>query len=85
MLAVAGGVAVKLSTEEWRWIIAAIALVLIAELVNTAIEHLGDAVTLEHSEHIRRAKDIGSGAVLAAVIAAFAIGVSIFAPHVFRR
>ena len=75
----------KLSRDEWRWIILAIALVLGAELLNTAVEHLGDAVTLERNDHIRRAKDMGSGAVLVAVLAALVIGVSVFAPHVLRR
>ena len=85
VLAIAGGFAVNLSPDEWRWIILAIALVLGAELLNTAVEHLGDAVTLERNDHIRRAKDMGSGAVLVAIVAALLIGVSVFAPHVFPR
>ena len=85
LFAVAAGFAVGLSAEEWRWIILAIALVLIAELLNTAVEHLGDAVTLEHNENVRRAKDVGSTSVLAASAAALMIGAMVFAPHLLRR
>ena len=63
----------------------AIALVLIAELLNTTIEHLGDAVTLMQNENVRRAKDIGSTSVLAASAAALMIGATVFAPHLLRR
>jgi diacylglycerol kinase len=84
-LAIGGGFAVNLSHDEWRWIVLAIALVLIAELLNTAVEHLGDAATVERNDHVRHAKDIASGAVLAAIVAALLIGVSVFAPHVLRR
>ena len=84
-LAVIAGFAVGLSAEEWRWIILAIGLVLIAELLNTAVEHLGNAVTLEQNENIRRAKDVGSTSVLAATTAALIIGATVFVPHLLRR
>ena len=58
---------------------------LIAELLNTAIEHLGDAVTLEQNENIRRAKDVGSTSVLAASAAALIIGATVFVPHLLRK
>lgn len=55
-----------------------IALVIAAELVNTAIEDTCDAVTTEQNEHIRRAKDMAAGAVLVLSIAAAAIAVIFF-------
>lgn len=39
-------------------------LVLIVELINSAIEALADAISLEHHPLLGRAKDIGSAAVL---------------------
>lgn len=39
-------------------------LVLIAELINSAIEAVVDRVGIEHHELSGRAKDMGSGAVL---------------------
>lgn len=44
-----------------------ILLVLIVELLNTAIEKLADRVTLEHDPIIKRVKDMGSAAVLGAL------------------
>ena len=43
-------------------------LVLIVELLNSAIEVLADRVSTEKHELIKKAKDIGSAAVLAALI-----------------
>ena len=34
------------------------------ELINTAIEHICDAITTENNEHIKWAKDIAAGAVV---------------------
>jgi len=58
----------------------AIGLVLIAELANTAIEYLGDAISEEFNDHIKNAKDIGAGAVLMAAIIAIIIACLIFIP-----
>jgi diacylglycerol kinase (ATP) len=71
-----------LSSDEWRWIILAIALVWLAEALNTAIERLADAVTLEPNENIGYAKDVAAGAVLAAAIVSAMIGLTIFLPHI---
>jgi diacylglycerol kinase (ATP) len=71
----------RLSSDEWRWIILAIALVWLAEALNTAIERLADAVTLEPNENIGYAKDVAAGAVLAAAIISAVIGLTIFIPH----
>ncbi len=55
-----------------------IALVIAAELVNTAIENTCDAVTTEQNANIGRAKDMAAGAVLVLSIAAAAIAVIFF-------
>jgi len=46
----AASVYFRLSPDEWRWIILAIALVWLAEALNTAIERLADAITIEPNE-----------------------------------
>lgn len=66
------------SAAQWAVLIILIALVIAAELVNTAIENTCDAVTTEQNEHIRRAKDMAAGAVLVLSIAAAAIAVIFF-------
>lgn len=54
--------------------------VMVAEMVNTAIEFLCDAITLEHNNYIKYAKDVSAGAVLLAAIFAALIGLMIFLP-----
>jgi len=56
----------------------AIGLVWAAELLNTAVETVCDRITREPDEMIRRAKDVSAAAVVAASIAALAIGILIF-------
>jgi len=48
--------------------IASVLLVLIVELLNSAIEAAVDRISLEHHELARRAKDIGSAAVMLALV-----------------
>ena len=66
------------TAAQWAVLIILIALIIAAELVNTAIEDTCDAVTTEQNEHIRRAKDMAAGAVLVLSIAAAAIAVIFF-------
>ncbi|MGQ0559639.1 MAG: diacylglycerol kinase family protein [Sphingosinicella sp.] len=75
------GILCRLTANEWLWIVLAIVLVWLAEALNTAIERLADAVTLEPNDNIRFAKDVAAGAVLMAAIAAVAIGLVIFGPR----
>ena len=49
-------------------LMASMTLVLIVELVNSAIEAAVDRISLERHELAKRAKDIGSAAVLIALI-----------------
>lgn len=71
----------RISADDWRWAILAIALVLTAELVNTAFEHLCDVVQPELHASVRAAKDVAAGAVLVTSIAAAVIGVLVFWPY----
>lgn len=75
------GFAFRLSGPEWCWLILAAAAVWTAEALNTALEFLADAVTQERHPLIGKAKDAAAGAVLAAAIAALAIGLIVFCPH----
>lgn len=68
----------RLTQSEILFIALAVALVLITELFNTAIEKLGDAITKEKNELIKDAKDIAAGAVLVATIFAVVVGVVVF-------
>ena len=51
-------------------LIAVVALVLVVELLNTAIEKLADRLTTDHDPQIGQVKDMGSAAVGVALVMA---------------
>ncbi|MBV2179649.1 MAG: diacylglycerol kinase [Castellaniella sp.] len=56
-------------------------LVLIVELINSAIEALADAISTDHHPMLGRAKDIGSAAVLLALLLAGAAWATVLVPR----
>ena len=58
------------STMRRIELIAAVAMVLIVELLNTAIEKLADRLTTDHDLQIGRVKDMGSAAVGVSLVTA---------------
>ncbi len=78
---VAAGVWLRIREEDWRWIVVAIGMVWVAEIVNTAFEHLCDVVQPEFHVSVKAAKDVAAGAVLVAAVAAAIIGVLVFLPY----
>lgn len=72
----------KISAEDWRWIIICIALVWVSELINTAIEYVCDLVMPEVHMSVKRAKDIAAGAVLICAISAVLIGAVTLIPYI---
>ncbi|MDN5843018.1 MAG: diacylglycerol kinase [Alcaligenaceae bacterium] len=58
-----------------------VVLVLIVELLNSAIEALADAISTETHPLLGRAKDIGSAAVLIALLMTGATWLAILAPR----
>ncbi len=53
--------------------VGAVLLVLIVELLNSAVEAAVDRISLEHHHLIKRAKDMGSAAVLVALVNAVVV------------
>ncbi len=81
-LVVAAGFALRIAPADWRWLVLAIALVWVAEIVNTAFEHVCDVVQPEFHISVKTAKDVAAGAVLVAAVAAAIIGGLVFWPYV---
>jgi diacylglycerol kinase (ATP) len=81
---VATGLYIGIAAGHWRWIILSVALVLVAEALNSAVERLGDAVTTDRSPYVGYAKDFAGAAVLVAVVAALLIWLTIFIPYLRR-
>jgi len=60
------------------------AIVIAAELFNTALEVLIDYAWPEHHPMIGRAKDVAAAAVLTAAVGAAIVGALLFARHLFH-
>jgi diacylglycerol kinase (ATP) len=80
LLAIFMGYALHIAVNEWQWIILCIAVVLMAELFNTALEFLVDLVSPDYNELAGHVKDIGAGAVVIAALFAVITGAIIFLP-----
>lgn len=73
-----------ISAMEWLWIIAAIAIVLIAELGNTAVETLVDLVSPDFNPKAGIVKDISAAVVLTAALMALITGMVILLPRLIH-
>ncbi|HIX70923.1 MAG TPA: diacylglycerol kinase family protein [Candidatus Enterococcus stercoravium] len=76
-LAVLAGLIFRLDAREWLWLLLAIFLVWLVEIINTVFENVVDMVTDFHFHPIgKKIKDMAAGAVLltsgfALIVAAF--------------
>jgi diacylglycerol kinase (ATP) len=83
-IAVALGFYFELKRGEWLWIIFSIGFVFVAEMFNTAVETLSDAVSPGFHEKIGRVKDVAAAGVLIASLTALVIGMVIFLPKLMN-
>src|SRR4051812_1172724 len=79
------GLAVDVSRLELIALLLAIAFVLIAEMLNTALEAAIDLATTSFDPMAKLAKDIAAGAVLIAAVNALAVGYIVFSGKVADR
>lgn len=72
--------------QRWEWaiLLLCMAVVLTAELFNSALEHLARGLCSEHNENVGAALDIASAAVLVASCFAAIIGLMILVPRIFN-
>ncbi len=68
-----------LSRVELLTVLAAITFVLVAEMLNTALESAIDLFTVEHDPRAKIAKDVAAGAVLVAAVNALLVAYFVFA------
>lgn len=61
-----------------------ILLVIVVEMINSAIEKMVDLITKDYRIEAKIAKDVSSGMVLITVIGSVIVGVLIFLPYVLR-
>ena len=82
-LVVAAGFGLGLGAADWKWLVLTIAMVWVAEAMNTAFEHLCDVVSPDFHASVKVAKDVAAAAVLICALGALAMGGLIFGPYVF--
>ena len=76
------GYVLEITDKEWLWILLATSMVLISELLNTALEVLVDLVSPEHNQKAGIIKDVAAGAVLVTALFAVVAGLIIFLPKI---
>lgn len=77
------GFVFRLSILKWAMIILVIGLVLVAEIVNTAIEKMMDYVKPDSHPQAKTIKDMAAGAVLVSAVIAVVVGMLIFVPELY--
>lgn len=82
MLALIASYILKVSRIEFIIILLSIALVIVSEIFNTAIEKTVDLCTREYNEIARIAKDVSAFAVFTMCFFALVIGIIIFIPKI---
>ena len=83
--ACAVGAWVGISRAEWAVIIFTIALVLILEGLNTAIEAAVDLASPQPHPLAKAAKDLAAGMVLIAALGSIGVGLLILGPPLWRK
>jgi diacylglycerol kinase len=73
----------KISATEWMFVLMSIAIVIVSEMLNTAVEKVCDLISKTDHPEIKMIKDISAGAVLFASIMSIFIGCIIFLPKLF--
>ena len=78
------GILLNIGPREWLAVVFAITVVIAAECLNTAIEHLADRVSGEHDVLIGKAKDAAAAGVFVCVLGAAATGGIVFLPRLWQ-
>lgn len=78
--ALAAAVGLKFSPVRLVLVILTILSVIVAELINTALEFAMDLVESRHHPAVKTAKDIAAGGVFLAVCGSVVIGLLLFGP-----
>ena len=84
ILAVLAGLFFGLNQMEWLWLLLAVFLVWIVEVINTVFENVVDMVTDCHFHPIgKKVRDMAAGAVLLTSGFALVVGLILFLPKIW--
>ncbi|MGT2812310.1 diacylglycerol kinase family protein [Streptococcus minor] len=85
ILALLAGLIFQISATEWLFLLLAIFLVIVLEIINSAIENVVDLASGYHFSMLaKNAKDMAAGAVLVASGYAVLTGLIIFIPKIWQ-
>ncbi len=79
------GLWLGLSPRDWAVIVLAMALVWMAEFINTALEAAVDLASPQQHPLAKISKDVGAAAVLVAAGASVIVGLLILGPPLWQR
>lgn len=82
VLVLLSGIFFNASRTQWAVIVIVMAMIVVAELLNTAIEAVVDLVTEEYHPLAKIAKDCASAAVFTASILAAGLYIYVFLPQI---
>lgn len=85
VVVVVAGIYFELDAIEWSVIFLTFGLVIVAEMLNTAMEYMVDFVSPQLHPMAGKIKDVAAGAVLIAAIVAIAVAVTIFGNKFFNQ
>ena len=69
---------------EWCLILVCITMVLLMEILNSAVERVADVLRPRINNYVKEIKDIAAAAVMMAAIVSGIIGMIIFLPYLFK-
>lgn len=79
------GAWLELSGVEWSVLLLCCGMVMVTELLNTAIEYITNKISPEWNEVAGKIKDLSAGAVLLAALFAAAAGLTLLMPKVMHQ
>jgi len=71
----------SITSSEWLWVLLCITLVIVTEMINTAIERLCNKLSTEIDLDIKIIKDVSAGFVLISSLFAVAVAAVIFSSY----
>ena len=75
----------RIKNWEWLILILVIGLVILMEIINSAIERITDVLKPRLDSYVKEIKDIMAAAVMLASIIAVIVGLIIFLPYFLNR
>lgn len=78
------GFLLQISFIEMAILTITIVLVLVSEMINSAIEQVVNLIVNEHRKEAKFAKDVSAAMVLTAAVGSVFVGIFIFSPYLVR-